>query len=306
VQLLSDEALGPRHQRVQRLRRLLQRHSVRHSERCFVVEGVKVLDAALEAEAPVEAVYADPSARQHPPSAALLERARSAGVRVVMLRSGVMERVADTVAPQPVCGVVGFVDVPLHEIAPLDGFSPDEVVPGEPATSKVGRAERAPADGAGRSPLLVCVDVRDPGNLGALVRVADAAGAGGVITCAGTADVYGPKTVRASAGSLFHVPLVLGGEPAAVLEVLGAAGYTRLGTLARGGQDYVEQDLSGKVALVFGNEANGLPEGVASLLDGGVTVPMSGRAESLNVAMTATVLCFEIERRRRQGLTSKR
>jgi TrmH family RNA methyltransferase len=122
-----------------------------------------------------------------------------------------------------------------------------------------------------------------------------------VITCAGTADLYGPKTVRASAGSLFHVPLVLGGEPAEVLGALAAAGFRRLGTLARGGLDYVEADLSGRVALVFGNEASGLPERVAPLLDGGVTVPMSGRAESLNVAMTATVLCFEIERRRRQG-----
>jgi TrmH family RNA methyltransferase len=229
-----------------------------------------VLDAALAAGAPVEAVYAAPGAGDHPAAAAVLVRARESGVRVLELRAGVLERVADAATPQPVCAVVGFVDVALDTVL-------------------------------GRAPLLVCVDVRDPGNLGALVRVADAAGAGGVIACAGSADPYGPKTVRASAGSLFHVPLVTGGPAAEVLAALGSAGYRRLGTLARGGLDYVEADLSGRVALVFGNEASGLDPGTASLLDGAVTVPMAGRAESLNVAMTATVLCFEIDRRRRAG-----
>lgn len=243
---------------------------MRQNERCFVVEGVKVLDAALAAGAPVEALYVAPDAASHPGASALVERAREAGVRVYPLRSGVMERVADTVTPQPVCGVVGFVDVALSDVL-------------------------------GRSPVLVCADVRDPGNLGALVRVADAAGAGAVVSCAGSADPYGPKTVRASAGSLFHVPLAVGLTPAEALGQLGEAGYQRLGTLARGGIDYVEADLSGRLALVFGNEANGLDEATLGLLDGGVTVPMSGRAESLNVAMTATVLCFEIDRRRRVG-----
>jgi len=247
---------------------------------------VKVLEAALSAGAPVEAIYADPSALRHPQSAALLERGRELGVRIVMLRSGVMERVADAVTPQPICAVVGFVDVPL---AALTGGA-------DPAA---GLGETSSPAGAAAGPLLVCVDVRDPGNLGALVRVADAAGAGGVVACAGTADLYGPKTVRASAGSLFHVPVVVAGSAVEVLGTLGQVGYTRLGTLARGGRDYVDLDLSGKLALVFGNEASGLGREVGGLLEGGVTVPMRGGAESLNVAMTATVLCFEIERRRR-------
>ncbi len=246
---------------------------MRHAERSFVVEGVKVLEAALQASAPVEAVYVAPDVGSHPAAAALVEQAQRSGVRVLALRAGVMERVADATTPQPVCAVAGFVDVPLENVL-------------------------------GRSPLLVCVDVRDPGNLGALVRVADAAGAGAVVCCAGSADPYSPKTVRASAGSLFHVPLVLAGDAADLLARLGEEGYRRLGTLARGGLDYVEADLSGNVALVFGNEARGLDDATASLLDGAVTIPMAGRAESLNVAMSATVLCFEIDRRRRAAAHS--
>jgi len=242
---------------------------VRAAERAFVIEGVKLLESALDAGASLEAVFHAPGAAEHPAAAEVLGRADRAGVRRFALREGVMERVADTVTPQPVCAVAAFVDVTLDSV--LDA-----------------------------APLLVCVDVRDPGNLGALVRVADAAGAGGVICSAGTADLYSPKTVRASAGSLFNVPLVLAGAPAELLAALAGAGYRRLATVARGGRDYAEEDLDGRLALVLGNEASGLPPETAALLDGAVTVPMAGRAESLNVAMTATVLCFEIARRRRR------
>ncbi len=277
---------------MQRLRRLVQRRSTRQAERCFVAEGTKILAAALDAGAPVEGIYYDPAALGQPRAAALLERARVAGTRVFALREGVMGRVADTVTPQPVCAVVGFVDIALEQLAG-EHRACGQLVVGQPAGRQPAAGEPAAAA------ICVCVDVRDPGNLGALVRVADAAGAGAVVACAGSADLYSPKTVRASAGSLFHLPVVTGGEPAAVLAQLAAAGYRRLGTVAGRGSDYATEDLSGKIALVFGNEANGLDDVLEPLLDGLLTVPMAGQAESLNVAMTATVLCFEIARRRR-------
>lgn len=147
--------------------------------------------------------------------------------------------------------------------------------------------------------LVVCVDVRDPGNAGTILRSAEAAGADGLLFCDGSVDVYNPKAVRASAGSLFHVPVAVGGDAVEVLERIGGWGLARLGTAARVGTDYTEADLARPVAVVLGNEANGLPVQVAPLLDETVSIPMQGRSESLNVGMAAAVLCFEVARQRR-------
>lgn len=148
-------------------------------------------------------------------------------------------------------------------------------------------------------PLVVCVAVRDPGNLGAILRSADAAGSAGVLVCGESADPYNPKVVRASAGAIFRLPLAVGGEAADVLDRVGEAGLRRVGTLVRGGLDYAGVSLAAPLALVLGNEASGLAPELAGRLDEAVTIPMAGGGESLNVAMAATVLCFEAARRRR-------
>jgi TrmH family RNA methyltransferase len=230
-----------------------------------VVEGVKVLLEALDAGAAVEAVFAGPGA-----PTVVLDRVLAAGIRVHELAPGVLERVSDTVTPQPVAAIVAYQNVPLDAL--------------RDATL-----------------LVVLVDVRDPGNAGTVLRSAAAAGAHGVISCEGSVDVYNPKTVRASAGTIFHVPVVAGGEPDAVLRTLGAWGMRRLGTVARAGADYDQSDLTGPTALVLGNEATGIPQQLAAELDGWLTIPMAGPAESLNVGMAAAVLCFEAARQRRRG-----
>jgi TrmH family RNA methyltransferase len=121
------------------------------------------------------------------------------------------------------------------------------------------------------------------------------------VFCVGSVDVFNPKTVRASAGSLFHVPVVAGGAAVAVLDEIAGWGVRRLGTRASGGLDYTEADLTVPVAFVFGNEAHGLDDdAIGGLVDGQLTIPMDGRAESLNVGMAAAVLCFETARQRRR------
>ena len=260
-------ALGARHQRVERLRRLVRRASVRTSERAFVLEGSKLLAEALDADVALEAVYVAHGATGFE---SLLTRALAAGARVHQLQPGVLERVAGTVTPQPLMAVAPWIDVEL-----------DAVV--------------------GAELVVVCVDVRDPGNAGTVLRSAEAAGAGAVVFCDGSVDVFNPKTVRASAGSLFHVPVVASGAPAVVLDRLAAAGMCRLGTVARGGSPYDEVDLARPIAVVVGNEAHGLPAGIEDRLDATVTIPMAGRAESLNVGVAAAVVCFEALRQRRRS-----
>jgi len=222
-----------------------------------VVEGAKLVDEAVAAGIPIEAVYVAEGTT--PP-------ATDAPVRV--LEDGVIDRIADTVTPQPVLAVAPFLDVPHDDLRDCTF-------------------------------LVVCVDVRDPGNAGTVMRSAEAAGADGLLFCGGSVDVYNPKTVRASAGSLFHVPTAVGGHAVEVLDRIGGWQVARLGTAARVGTDYTDVDLTRRTAIVLGNEAHGLPADVEARLDGVVTIPMAGRSESLNVGMAAAVLCFEVARQRR-------
>ena len=260
-------ALSYTSQKVQRLRRLVGRRSARQAERAFVAEGAKVVSEALDGPGGVETVFVDPAAAG-PAEADVVERAVAAGCPVFELGPGVLERVAGTVAPQPVLAVVPVLDRDLHELA-RDGV------------------------------VVVCADVRDPGNLGTVLRSAEAAGVRGVVCAEGTVDPYNPKCVRASAGALFHVPLVVGGNTVQVLGQARTWGLHRLGTSARGGGSLWATDLTGPLALVLGNEAAGLPPEVEAALDGHVTIPIEGRAESLNVGMAATVLVYEVARQRR-------
>lgn len=257
-----------RHHHVQRLRRLLGRRSARSTERAFVVEGAKVLGEALDAGVAVESLYLAPGAADP-----VVDRAYAAGVRVHHLEPGVIERVADTVTPQPILAVVPYIDRPLAAL--------------RDATF-----------------LMVWVEVRDPGNAGTMLRSAEAAGAGGVVCCDGSVDLYNPKTVRASAGSMFHVPVVAGGDPLEVLEEMATWGLRRLGATARDGTDYTTTDLVAPVALVLGNEASGLPAQVSACLDDELTIPMVGRSESLNVGMASAILAFEVARQRRPAEAS--
>ena len=232
-----------------------------------MVEGTKLVLGALNVGADVEAVFVDAGARRDPGVSDVVEAALSKGVRAFELAPGVLDRVADTVTPQPLLAVLR-----------TPGATMDDV-----------------ADAAF---VVICVDVRDPGNAGAIIRVADAAGADAVVCCEGTVDPFNPKTVRASAGSVLHIPLIVGGAPSDDLDALGRMGLRRVAALAQGGTPYPELDVAVPLALVLGNEANGLPDDLARSVDDRVTVPMRGGAESLNVSTAAAVLCFDVARRR--------
>jgi TrmH family RNA methyltransferase len=143
--------------------------------------------------------------------------------------------------------------------------------------------------------------VRDPGNAGTVLRSVDAAGGDAVLFSARSVDVYNAKTVRASAGSLFHVPVVRELDTAVAIEDLRGRGLKVLAMDAAAESDLHELDLTDPVAFVFGNEAWGLPEEIARLADAGVRIPIAGRAESLNLAAAATVCVFEWARQRREG-----
>jgi TrmH family RNA methyltransferase len=205
---------------------------------------------------------------------ALTARVAASGTRVAVLKDGVLEKVGTTRTPQPVLAV-----------APMP----------------VAGAAALAADG-----LVVMGDaLSDPGNLGTLLRSAEAAGAAAILLGPGSVDAYNPKVVRASVGAIFGIPVVdavsEGWSAVEALDALGELGRRRLGATAGAGVPYPEVDFTLPTAIVVGNEAHGIGAELDARLDGHVTIPMAGRAESLNAAMAATVLCFESARQRGTG-----
>ncbi len=256
------------------MRGLLQKRSARWAERAFVAEGTELIRCALDAGTPVESIYVSPEGGEDGPTQEICRRATAAGARVFPLGAGVLERVADTVTPQPVLAVLPMLDDPPPEVW---------------AAARPG------------SLVVVLVDVRDPGNAGTVLRAADASGAQAVVFAADSVDPYNPKTVRSTAGSLFHVPLVVRDDPASVAHELSAAGFRTLATVLRDGEDYASLDWSVPSAVFLGNESSGLDPALCDRLDGSFGIPMEGRAESLNVGVACAVVCFEASRQRRSG-----
>lgn len=188
------------------------------------------------------------------------------GARTTIVTDRAAASLSDTVTPQGIVAVCALLDVPVAE-----------ALRDRPRL------------------VAVCVDIADPGNAGTIVRVADAAGAGAVLLAGDTVDPHNGKAVRASTGSIFHLPIARDRDAGAVLDACRAAGLTLLVADGHGELDLHEPDaealLGGPVAWVFGSEAHGVPSAVAGRADHRVRVPIHGRAESLNLA-TAAAICL--------------
>ena len=240
-----------------------------------MAEGAELIRCALDAGAPVESLYVSIEGDHDHATQEVCRRATETGARVFPLAAGVLERVADTVTPQPVLAVLPMLEEP-------------------PPAAEVWQA------GPG-SLIVVLVDVRDPGNAGTVLRAADASGSTAVVYAGESVDPYNPKTVRASAGSLFHLPVVVRSDPFELARDLSAAGFRTLATVVRDGEDYAELDWSVPTALFLGNESSGLDDALVAALSAPLAIPMSGSAESLNVGVACAVVCFEAFRQRRGG-----
>jgi TrmH family RNA methyltransferase len=256
---------------VRRLRRLLSKRAERWNEGVCVIEGPDLIDAALESGVPFEALFVDRESLQRPDVADLVERAERARVRVFALAPGVLDRVADATTPQPVMAAVHFSVYQLSEVS----------------TARM---------------ILVLDNLRDPGNAGTIIRSADAAGVSAIVLSGDCVDPFNPKTLRASAGSVFHVPLVLA-PLETTLASLRERGVRSFATVVSGATPYLDCDLSGACAVVIGNESAGLSAAHAALCDERMTIEMVGSAESLNAGVAASLIAFEALRQRR-GTTS--
>jgi TrmH family RNA methyltransferase len=286
----------------------LTKRAFRQRERAFLAEGPQAVAEALSCGAQVTDLFVTVPARSR--HADLVATAEGAGVPVHVVSGEVMAELAQTVTPQGLLAVCGFVDVPLGQVvSELKGRGVAWTEERGTSDEGRGRPQSAP-EASGISvtqpaPLLVALlaNVRDPGNAGTVLRTADAAGAQAVVFADASVDPYNGKCVRASAGSLFHLPVVAGVRLEDAVAAMRAAGLRVVAADGRTGRSLDDSDVQARLdeptAWMFGNEAWGLPPDLVALADEPVAVPVYGKAESLNLAAAAAVCLYASARAQR-------
>ena len=256
---------NPRSPRVRAVAKLTKR-SARSETGLFLLEGPQAVREALayRPEAIVE-LFATPSALER--HVDLRAAAAAAGIEVAYSTEAVLDAMADTVTPQGVVAVARQFPTSVRDV-----FA------------------------AGPRLVAICEEVRDPGNLGTIIRAADAAGADAVVLTGRTVDPYNPKVVRSTTGSLFHLPFSVGGDLNDVVSRAHDAGLQVLAADVKGDDllaARAEGVLERPTAWLFGNEARGLDDDMLDLADRALKLPIYGRAESLNLATAASVCLYE-------------
>ncbi len=253
---------------MKQLRRLSGRRSARRAEERFLIDGPVLLNEAIRAGTPIDVVYAEPGA-----DPSTISEVGTAGVPVVEVEAGVLRKVLGVVTPQSVVAVAQQSSVDLSEM--LDAAVVDE---------------RA---------VLALVGIQDPGNAGTLVRVAEASGCAGVVLTVGSVDLWNPKTVRASAGSVLRVGASCDVTTQELISMTAERGIGIVATVAHGGGEPGSTDLTGARVILVGSEAHGLPPELRVEAGVTVTIPMEGSVESLNAGVSGALIAFEAARQRR-------
>lgn len=273
----DDSVLSERSARIVAGHRLLRR-SRRSQAGEFLAEGAQAVREAVAAHRDQGSVVAElfVTAAAQAKNLEIIRSALHAGIEVTQVTDRAAAALSDSVAPQ---GLVARCALPETSI--------DRLLSGHPRL------------------VAVLVETNDPGNAGAIIRLADAAGADGVIFAGDSVDPFNPKAVRASAGSLFHLPVVRATDPVALLTDLSAGGLSVLATTGRAEIDLDSARSDGLLELptawLFGSEAHGLPEDLMAAADERVSVPIYGRAESLNLATAAGLCLYASARVHRAG-----
>ena len=269
--------------KIKYIRSLMEKGSIRKKDKAFVVEGIKLTDEALEYGKVLEVVcsermYDEINSSDLSGNRLLAENDKNITNYVkkesslLVVSDTVFKSMSETKTPQ---GILAVVEMPDYGL--LDkGFL-------EQAYTKNGKIK-----------LLVLEDTADPGNLGTIMRTAEAAGVTGVIVGKGTVDIFNPKVVRSTMGSIFRLPFAYVEDLKETIRELKKQGISFYATHLKGEKSYKDIKYSDRSAILVGNEARGLSNEVAELADNYVIIPMSGKVESLNAAVAAALMMYEV------------
>jgi len=254
--------------KVKRLVSLKKKKKLRDSEGVFLVEGVRMFREAPE-DMLLE-IYAT-QAFMEKEGKLVKDKAAASGIAEELLADPVFAYVSDTKTPQGILCVVRQAKRDMEEIS------------------------------GGKNPLLLVLDnIQDPGNLGTIIRTAEGAGVTGIMMSGDCVDIYNPKTIRSTMGSVYRMPFVYVHDLAETISGLQAGGIRFFAAHLEGSCVYDEVSYAGKSAFLIGNEGNGLRAETLACADQYIRIPMCGQVESLNAAVAASVLMFEAARQRRQ------
>lgn len=235
----------------------------------YFVEGIRAVEQVLENGGPIEEVLYCEEVYRLQGGEALVNKLKESGIKTYQVSSHLFEKITDTAAPQYVLAVLA-----------KEGYQLEQIL-------------------ENKDLLLVIVDgIQDPGNLGTIIRTADAAGAHGIILTKGTVDPYNPKSVRSTMGSIFSLPIIQAENAIELFKKLKASGIKLIGGSLQASTPYFKVDYRGKVALVIGSEAKGISEEVSRHIDLMVTIPMRGKVESLNAGIACGIILYKVVEQR--------
>lgn len=251
--------------------RSLRSKSGREEKNLFFIEGTRFVSEALKEKAGIRYIIYSDTFLSGGVSSELAGAAEQMGIVSFEVPDSLFDSISDTQNPQGVLAVLALERKLLEDMTVDEG-------------------------------LLVLLDnIRDPGNMGTIIRTADAAGCAGVVVSDGCADIYNPKVLRSTMGSIFHIPVFYGGDIAGMMQTVKRRGFLLCASHLEGSSSIYEADLSGNTALIIGSEAEGISSETARMADLLVKIPMAGRAESLNASVAAGVMLFEAMRQRLAG-----
>lgn len=243
---------------------LLSRAKARREDKEYVVEGIRMV-SEIPSDALVKVYMSETFADNN---------GNAYGNKAEIVSDNVYNHMSDTKTPQGIMAVVRMMEYTLSDILS-------------------GKESKA-------APLILCVEnLQDPGNLGTIIRMGEAAGASGVIISSNSVDVYNPKVIRSTMGSIFRVPYLITDNLLEIIEKIKNNGVKVYAAHLDGKGAYTDMDYTGGTAFMIGNEGNGLTDEAAAMADCLVKIPMAGKVESLNAAIACTVLAFEAARQRR-------
>lgn len=276
--------------RIKAVSALVKKAKLRKEQKLFIVEGPKMF-AELPKSHLRETYVSESFIKQQGERA---ERLLS-GRRYEVVSDDVMKYMSDTQAPQGVLAVAEQFSYTLSEV--LDGRSAAGTTVGAAAAEVLATGIQQPVPH-----LMLLETLQDPGNLGTILRAGEGAGITGVVMNEATADIYNPKVIRSTMGSVYRVPFVYVKDWKGAIEEIKSRGIRLYAAHLKGTGNYEDQDYTKPIGFLIGNEANGLTDETADMADCYVKIPMAGKVESLNAAIAASVLMFETARQRRRNV----
>ncbi|HHY99389.1 MAG TPA: RNA methyltransferase [Firmicutes bacterium] len=264
---------SPHNPKIKLVRRLLENRGFRYEYGAYVIEGARLVDEAIAASIDLEFVLFALDFEEREPGRRLLQKVRDSGVPLIPVAQGILSRLADTVTSQ---GILAVARITMQDAETLIGCS------------------------IGELPLiLVCDEIKDPGNLGTILRSAWGFGVSLVVLPEGCVDLYNPKVVRSAMGAIFHVPVAIFEKSTIeAIRWLRAHGIAILASSPHARRYCHQYDFVRPVAIVLGNEAWGISQEIAEASDDIVAIPMPGGSESLNVAVATSIVLYEAAKQR--------